>query len=140
MCIDGATTGPVFLSFLDHFLVPHLWPGAVVIMDNLSAHKAKAVRAKIEAVSEARTGFPLACAADFRSDGDALTDSFGHRGNVVLVQITQLQTFSRQAFCRASSTFRVEVNDEGLRSRACLQRRAGVCGAARNGRQKVDGA
>ena len=49
MCINGSTTGPVFLSFLDHFLVPHLWPGAIVIMDNLSAHKAKAVREKIEA-------------------------------------------------------------------------------------------
>ena len=49
MCINGSTTGLVFLSFLDHFLAPHLWPGALVIMDNLSAHKAKAVREKIEA-------------------------------------------------------------------------------------------
>ena len=49
MCIAGATSGPVFLTYLDKVLIPQLWPGAVVVMDNLSAHKVKAVRAKIEA-------------------------------------------------------------------------------------------
>lgn len=49
MCINGATTGEVFLTYLDRVLLPQLWKGAVVIMDNLSAHKAKAVRQKIEA-------------------------------------------------------------------------------------------
>ena len=49
MCINGSTTGAVFLAFVENFLVPQLWPGAVVVMDNLSAHQAKAVREKIEA-------------------------------------------------------------------------------------------
>ena len=49
MCIAGATTGAVFLTYLDKVLLPQLWPGAVVVMDNLAAHKVKAVRQKIEA-------------------------------------------------------------------------------------------
>ena len=49
MCINGATSGPVFLTYLDKVLLPQLWPGAVVVMDNLSAHKVRAVREKIEA-------------------------------------------------------------------------------------------
>ena len=50
MHMAGAINGEAFLLYLDHFLLPKLWPGAVVVMDNLSAHKIKAVRAKIEAV------------------------------------------------------------------------------------------
>lgn len=49
MCVNGATNGPVFLAYLEHCLVPQLWPGAVVVMDNLGAHKVKGVREKIEA-------------------------------------------------------------------------------------------
>ena len=49
MYVAGATTGPVFLTCLDKVLLPQLWKGAVVVMDNLSAHKVKAVRENIEA-------------------------------------------------------------------------------------------
>ena len=49
MCINGATDGAVFLAYLERFLVPHLWPGAVVVLDNLGAHKVRGVREKIEA-------------------------------------------------------------------------------------------
>ena len=37
------------MLYVREVLVPKLWPGAVVVLDNLSAHKAKAVRALIEA-------------------------------------------------------------------------------------------
>ncbi len=46
---EGATTGPVFLSFVREVLAPVLRPGDVVVMDNLGAHKPAAVRAAIEA-------------------------------------------------------------------------------------------
>ena len=49
MYIDGATDGRVFLTYLKKVLVPKLWPGAVVVLDNLSAHKVKGVRELIEA-------------------------------------------------------------------------------------------
>lgn len=45
---DGATDTELFLTFLRESLLPHLRPGQVVILDNLSAHKAPAVRELIE--------------------------------------------------------------------------------------------
>ena len=47
---EGAITGDVFLWFIEEVLVPHLWPGAVVVMDNLPAHKVEGVREAITAV------------------------------------------------------------------------------------------
>ena len=48
--LPGATDGPVFLTYLKKVLVPRLWKGAVVVMDNLGAHKVAGVAAQIEAV------------------------------------------------------------------------------------------
>lgn len=47
--MDGALTGDRFLAFVVEALIPALRPGDVVVMDNLSAHKTKAVRAAFEA-------------------------------------------------------------------------------------------
>ena len=38
MTLDGAIDGKAFSVFIEHFLVPNLWKGAVVVMDNLPAH------------------------------------------------------------------------------------------------------
>jgi transposase len=46
----GGTTGDVFLWFIETRLCPVLWPGAVVVMDNLTAHKVEGVQSAIEAV------------------------------------------------------------------------------------------
>jgi transposase len=48
--VVGATDGELFQLFLDEVLVPALWPGAVVVLDNLSTHKAARVREAIEAL------------------------------------------------------------------------------------------
>ena len=50
LSLEGGITGDVFLWFIETLLCPKLWPGAVVVMDNLPAHKVKGVRAAIEAV------------------------------------------------------------------------------------------
>ncbi len=36
--------------FIEHFLLPELWPGAVVVMDNLPAHKLASIEHRIESV------------------------------------------------------------------------------------------
>jgi transposase len=46
---EGATDGELFRLFVDQALVPALWPGAVVVLDNLSVHKTVGVREAIEA-------------------------------------------------------------------------------------------
>jgi hypothetical protein len=49
MTIEEATATDIFLAYLDHVLCPQLRPGDVVVMDNLSSHKVKGVRERIEA-------------------------------------------------------------------------------------------
>ena len=48
MTIEEPTDTDIFLAYIEHLLVPVLKPGDVVVMDNLSAHKAPAVREWIE--------------------------------------------------------------------------------------------
>ena len=49
MTVEDSTDTDVFLAFLDQVLCPKLQAGHIVVMDNLQAHKAPAVREKIEA-------------------------------------------------------------------------------------------
>jgi transposase len=48
MVTDGATNATVFRGFVEHFLVPVLRRGDIVVMDNLSSHKVSGVREAIE--------------------------------------------------------------------------------------------
>jgi transposase len=48
MTVEGATDADVFRAFLREVLVPQLRPGDLVVMDNLSSHKAAGVRDAIE--------------------------------------------------------------------------------------------
>lgn len=49
MTVEAATDREIFLTYLEQVLCPQLRPGDVVVMDNLSSHKVKGVREKIEA-------------------------------------------------------------------------------------------
>jgi transposase len=49
LVLDGSMTGETFLAYVEQFLVPTLKRKDIVIMDNLSAHKAPGVREAIEA-------------------------------------------------------------------------------------------
>jgi putative transposase len=50
MTMDDSMDGAAFAVFIEQFLGPQLWPGAVVIMDNLPAHKLTSIVPMIEAV------------------------------------------------------------------------------------------
>ena len=47
--IEGSVDGDVFVTWLEHVLLPTLTPGHVVVMGNLRAHYRKEVRTLIEA-------------------------------------------------------------------------------------------
>jgi transposase len=49
MTIEGATDTDVFCAYISEVLSPTLRTGDIVVMDNLSAHKAQRVRELIEA-------------------------------------------------------------------------------------------
>ncbi len=46
---EGAINGELFLAYVQRVLLPTLKPGDIVVLDNLSSHKAKAVRKAIRA-------------------------------------------------------------------------------------------
>ena len=48
MSVEGATDGAAFETYVEHFLVPTLEAGRIVVMDNLQVHKMKRVRELIE--------------------------------------------------------------------------------------------
>ncbi|MEH2114903.1 transposase [Nostoc sp.] len=50
MTMNNSMDGIAFELFVEKFLVPNLWLGAVVVMDNLSAHKLDSIVPMIEAV------------------------------------------------------------------------------------------
>ena len=50
LSFDGGTNGDLFLWFIEEILVPQLWAGAVVVMDNLPAHKVQGVSEAIASV------------------------------------------------------------------------------------------
>ena len=66
MCVNGPTDGRAFLTYLKEVLAPQLWPGAVVVMDNLGAHKVKGVR-ELVAAAGARLLYLPPYSADFKS-------------------------------------------------------------------------
>jgi transposase len=68
---DGAMNSTVFLAYVDRVLVPTLEPGDVVIMDNLPAHKAAAVREAIQ-----RAGAVLMFLPPYSPDFNPIENAF----------------------------------------------------------------
>lgn len=50
MTIPGGTSGAIFRVFLEKILLPELWLGAIVVRDNLPAHKVSGIQELIESV------------------------------------------------------------------------------------------
>ena len=50
MSVVGSVNTHVFLFYVQEILIPQLWAGAIVVMDNLPVHHALVVREAIEAV------------------------------------------------------------------------------------------
>ena len=44
MTVIGSTDKNVFETYVEFILVPQLWPGAIVMMDNLSVHKSPRIK------------------------------------------------------------------------------------------------
>ena len=51
MTLNDSMDAATFKVYVSKLLVPQLWKGAVVVMDNLPAHKVRAIAPLIEAVS-----------------------------------------------------------------------------------------
>ncbi|MHC5824320.1 MAG: transposase [Nostoc sp.] len=63
MTMNNSMDGKAFEVFIEKFLVPELWSGAVVVMDNLSAHKLDSIVPMIESV-----GASVICLSPYSPD------------------------------------------------------------------------
>ncbi len=50
MTLNGSLDREAFKVFVKEFLLPQLWPGAVVVRDNLAVHKLASIVSTIESV------------------------------------------------------------------------------------------
>ena len=71
LTVEGPTTRGVFEVYLEEVLAPTLWPGQVVVMDNLSAHKGGRVREIIE-----RRGCELIYLPPYSPDLNPIEEAF----------------------------------------------------------------
>jgi transposase len=63
MTIDNSMDSQAFEVFIEKCLVPRLWSGAVVVMDNLPAHKLASIKPMIQAV-----GASILCLSPYSPD------------------------------------------------------------------------
>ena len=49
MTVQGGTDTAVFATYLEHFLLPVLHPGQIVVVDNVGAHQPERIRALVAA-------------------------------------------------------------------------------------------
>ena len=58
MTVEGGTDTAVFATYLEHFLLPSLHPGQIVVVDNVGAHKPDRIRALVAAAGCALVFLP----------------------------------------------------------------------------------
>jgi len=63
MTMNNSMDSTAFDVFIEKFLAPQLWSGAVVVMDNLPAHKLASIEPMIEAV-----GAKVICLSPYSPD------------------------------------------------------------------------
>ena len=88
LVLDGPMTGRAFHAYIEQFLVPTLFPGDVVVMDNLAAHKVAGIR---EAIAAARAS--LLYLPPYSPDLNPIEQVFA-----------KLKTLLRQAAARSRET------------------------------------
>jgi hypothetical protein len=67
--IPGATDALAFITYVTQILIPNLWVGACVVMDNLPAHKVNGIREAIE-----EKGAKIICLSPYSSDFSPLIE------------------------------------------------------------------
>jgi transposase len=67
MVLDGPINGDWFEAYVEQVLVPELWPGDIVIMDNLSSHIRASVQMRIEAAGASLRFLPPYSPTSIRS-------------------------------------------------------------------------
>ena len=98
MLLDGPMDGEAFLAWCEQILCPLLWPGDVVIMDNLPAHKVAGIRETIEAVGAILLYLPPYC-PDFNPIENAFAKLKAHVRKTAARTVEALEAAVACALC-----------------------------------------
>jgi transposase len=94
LAVEGATTAAVFEAYVEQVLAPSLRKGQVVVMDNLSAHKAQRIRELIE-----EWGCELLYLPPYSPDLNPIEEAFSKIKNL----IRKAEARSREALLEVTS-------------------------------------
>ena len=72
MTVEGGTDTAVFATYLEHFLLPALAPGTVIVVDNVGAHQPDRIRELVEAA-----GCQLVFLPAYSPDLSPIEEAFG---------------------------------------------------------------
>jgi transposase len=97
LVVEGSTNGTVFETYLEDVLLPTLKRGQVMVMDNLSAHKAQRVRELIEG-----KGCELIYLPPYSPDFNPIEGAF-----------SKLKSYLREACARSQDTL-MEIIGQAL--------------------------
>jgi transposase len=107
MTINAATSGDVFLAFVEQELVPNLHAGDIVVMDNLAAHKRPRVLKAIRAV-----GADVLFLPPYSPEFNPIERLWAKLKEFV----RRCNTTSRQAFDAAVSEAMAAISDADIRA------------------------
>jgi transposase len=106
MSIEAATSGAVFHAYLERVLLPELRrskPDAVLVMDNLGAHKTPKVRELLD-----RSGFPYRYLPSYSPDLNPIEEALSKIKNIVRKAQARTREALVEAISRALSTITLE--------------------------------
>jgi transposase len=106
MTVDAGTGNDVFEAFVEYQLVPQLKRGDIVVMDNLSAHKSRAVIAAIEAA-----GASVLFTPPYSPEFNAIEKAWAKIKDF----IRRLDTMTRDAFDHAVSAAMNAITEDDRR-------------------------
>jgi transposase len=106
LAVEGATTSVVFETYVERVLAPTLRKGQVVIMDNLSAHKAERIRELIE-----ERGCELIYLPAYSPDLNPIEEAFSKIKNL----LRKAEARSREALLEAIGAAISAVTDQDAR-------------------------
>ena len=106
MSVEGAVDGKAFETYIEHFLLPTLERGQIVVMDNLSVHKSKRVQRLIE-----EAGAKLMFLPPYSPDFNPIEEAFSKVKGI----LRKASTRSKEALLEATGRALHAVTQEDIR-------------------------
>jgi transposase len=106
MSVEGAVDGRAFEAYVEHFLVPKLNRGQIVVMDNLSLHKSKRVQRLIE-----EAGATLLFLPPYSPDFNPIEETFSKVKSI----LRKTRARTREALVEATGRALAAITPEDIR-------------------------